>query len=63
MDKHLLSLLQFKREKMHELFEIKRNLQDEQVLEVSIEIDGIINKIMKIKQGDNGHAEQKIHPY
>ena len=55
MDKHLYSLLQYKREKMHEIYEINRNLRDEKVLEVSIEIDGIINKIMKIKQNGTDH--------
>jgi hypothetical protein len=63
VDKQLLSLLQFKREKMHEIYQLNRNLRDEKVLEVSIEIDGIINKIMKTKQSRNDHEEQKIHPY
>ncbi|HBI03058.1 MAG TPA: hypothetical protein DDY49_03390 [Paenibacillaceae bacterium] len=55
MDKQLYSLLQCKREKMHEIYEINRNLRDEKVLEVSVEIDGIINKIMQTKQSSTDH--------
>lgn len=63
MDKHLFSLLQVKREKMHEIYEVNRNLRDEKVLEVSIEIDGIINKIMKTQQVGTCSEEKKIHSY
>lgn len=58
MEKQLFSQLQFKREKMHAMYEAKGNLQDEKVLEVSFEIDDLINEIMK-----NAVPRKKNHPF
>jgi hypothetical protein len=61
VENQLYSLLQYKREKMHEMYELNRNLCDEKVLEVSIEIDDIINKIMKTQR--SGSEDKRIHSY
>lgn len=60
VDKQLLSQLQFKRERMHEMYEqANYNLRDKKVLQVSIEIDGLINEIMKSEMYS---SEKKNHP-
>lgn len=48
VDEQLLSQLQIKRERMHEMYKkANRNLRDEKVLQVSIELDSLINEVMK----------------
>ena len=60
VDEQLLSQLQFKRERMHEMYKMaNRNLRDEKVLQVSIELDSLINKVMK---SDTFRGPKKNHP-